>query len=173
MEKPTPPQNPHPAVADQHAQPELNTRDQPPNYDTRNFSSPLAQPPLSYSPASPPMHHQYDGAGSFPQAPNGFPPQTQQSQPQQNFQSVPIQSLQSQSAPVICPSCGQREMTVITPEAGGFTHGLAALVCLVSCLGCIPYCISSTKDVHHRCGKCGVPLATFHRSGRTEVRCYK
>jgi hypothetical protein len=27
----------------------------------------------------------------------------------------------------------------------------AALVCFVSCLGCIPYCISSLKDVHHRC----------------------
>ncbi|KAF4970084.1 hypothetical protein FZEAL_10116, partial [Fusarium zealandicum] len=163
MEKPTPPQNPHPALAHQQHHPEQA----PPNYDTREFSSPLAQPPLTNPGSPPPPVHQHNGFQQHD--PNGFPPQTQQQQ-QQNLGSVPIQSLQTQSAPVVCPSCGARGMTVTTPESGGFTHAIAALVCFVSCLGCIPYCISSLKDVHHRCGNCGVPLADYHRSGRTEVR---
>ena len=29
---------------------------------------------------------------------------------------------------------------------------VAAGVCFFTCLGCIPYCISSLKDVHHQCG---------------------
>lgn len=64
--------------------------------------------------------------------------------------------------------------------------GVAAFVCLVSCLGCIPYLITSLKDVHHKCGnvrdlsslssnmladslQCGISLARFHHNGRTEV----
>ncbi|KAF4462862.1 litaf-like zinc finger domain-containing [Fusarium albosuccineum] len=163
MEKPTPPQN-HPAVVSQQP-PEVSREQAPPNYENREFSSPLAQPPLT-NPSSPPPTHQY--GGSYQQDPNGFPPQTHAPQ-QQGLSSIPIQNLQSQSAPVVCPSCNARAMTVTTPESGGLTHAIAAAVCLVSCLGCIPYCISSLKDVHHKCGNCGIPLADFHRSGRTEV----
>jgi lipopolysaccharide-induced tumor necrosis factor-alpha factor len=42
-------------------------------------------------------------------------------------------------------------------------------LCCLACLGCIPYLMNSLKDVHHKCGKCGVHLATWHRSGSTEV----
>ncbi|RTE73933.1 hypothetical protein BHE90_011648 [Fusarium euwallaceae] len=147
MEKPTPPQNDH------HPALEVN-QDQPPTYNNRDFSSPLAQPPLT-NPGSPPPAHLHN--------PNDFPPQSQGQPPhgqppQQNLNSVPLQSLQSQSAPVVCPSCGVRDFTVTTAEAGGFTHAAAALVCF---------------DVHHRCANCGVPLADYHRSGRTEVRCWQ
>lgn len=106
-----PPQNDH------HPALEVN-QDQPPTYNNRDFSSPLAQPPLT-NPGSPPPAHLHN--------PNDFPPQSQGQPPhgqppQQNLNSVPLQSLQSQSAPVVCPSCGVRDFTVTTAEAGGFTQ---------------------------------------------------
>ncbi|KAF4448178.1 litaf zinc finger protein [Fusarium austroafricanum] len=159
MEKPTPtpPEQTHPA---QHA-PDVNQQQPPPDYENRDFSSPLAQPPLT----NPPSSHQVPQQNAYPQP----QPQAQQ----QHLNSVPIQNLQSQSAPVVCPNCGVRSMTVTENESGGMMHAVAAVVCFVSCLGCIPYLISSLKDVHHQCGNCHMPLATYHRSGRTEVRCYQ
>ncbi|KAL4723543.1 hypothetical protein ACLX1H_009180 [Fusarium chlamydosporum] len=163
MEKPTVTQNNygHPDQTHQDIPP---NQQQPPNYDNRDFSSPLAQPPLTNDPANPPPTHQSQQHhnGSF-----------QPAQQQQNLQSLPIQALQSQSAPVVCPSCGVRAMTVTKAESGGFTHAIAAGVCFFTCLGCIPYCIESLKDVHHQCGNCNMPLADYHRSGRTEVRCFQ
>ncbi|MBE3049135.1 hypothetical protein IMZ48_42875 [Candidatus Bathyarchaeota archaeon] len=70
---------------------------------------------------------------------------------------------------------------------------MALGLCCCICLGCIPYMIASLKDVQHKCAgvsippstrpqfhaldleasansnKCKAPLATYHRSGRTEV----
>ncbi|KAI1053767.1 hypothetical protein LB507_007435 [Fusarium sp. FIESC RH6] len=138
---------------------------QPPQYENSNMgSSPLAQPPLTH------QHDQQDRNFNPHQQhqQGGFPPAQQQ-----NYQSMPIQNLQSQSAPVVCPSCGVRAMTVTKAESGGMTHAIAAGVCFFTCLGCIPYCISSLKDVHHQCGNCNMPLADYHRSGRTEVRCFQ
>ncbi|KAK7426266.1 hypothetical protein QQZ08_007296 [Neonectria magnoliae] len=150
MEKPTPPtQGTQPVeLGPSGTQP-------PPKYEQGPFT------PVSGPPASPP---------NLPRDIHDEP--AHGIVPQNNLTCAPIQMLQSQSAPVLCPSCGMRNMTVVTSEAGGFLHGIAALVCLVSCLGCIPYCIHSLKDVHHKCGNCGIPLATFHRSGRTEVLAY-
>ncbi|KEZ40741.1 hypothetical protein SAPIO_CDS8690 [Scedosporium apiospermum] len=82
---------------------------------------------------------------------------------------VPLVSLAAQPAPVQCPNCHQRVMTAVSYESGGFTHLMALLACCVVCLGCIPYLIASLKDVHHKCPNCNAPLATYHRSGRTEV----
>ncbi|KAJ4311636.1 hypothetical protein N0V84_010350 [Fusarium piperis] len=117
MEKPTPPQNEqHPALTANP--PEIN-QDQPPTYVNRDFSSPLAQPPLTNNPGSPPPAH-FHNPNSFPPQSQGQPPYGQP--PQQNLNGVPLQSLQSQSAPVVCPSCGVRDFTVTTAEAGGFTQ---------------------------------------------------
>jgi hypothetical protein len=94
----------------EQTQQDIPDQQQPPQYDNRNYSSPLAQPPLTNNPTSPPSTHQPQGQGQQ----NGFPPAQQQ-----NYQSMPIQNLQSQSAPVVCPSCGVRAMTVTKLESGG------------------------------------------------------
>ncbi|KAH6884829.1 LITAF-like zinc ribbon domain-containing protein [Thelonectria olida] len=174
MEKPTPPQGHQPSANEIH---EL-----PPSYER---DAPGAGTPKS--PGSPPLGEQGSLRGGLPPHQDVPPHHSQGVQPQQkqqfnnnnnnyapqmNMGCVPLQMLQSQSAPVLCPSCGRRNMTVTTPESGGFTHGIAALACFVACLGCIPYCITSLKDVHHKCANCGIPLAHFHRSGRTEVLAY-
>ncbi|KAF4339313.1 litaf zinc finger [Fusarium beomiforme] len=99
--------NAHPQQTSEHELPADN--EQPPNYESRDFSSPLAQPPLT----NPPPTHQLQ------QDPNVYPPPQPQ---QQQLQSLPLQALQSQSAPVLCPSCGVRAMTVTTEESGGFTQ---------------------------------------------------
>ncbi|KAJ5653768.1 hypothetical protein N7490_000771 [Penicillium lividum] len=83
--------------------------------------------------------------------------------------AVPLHALQSAPCPVDCPACGQREMTKTLAVSGGTTHAWAAVLCFCCCLGCIPYLISSLKDVEHSCGKCGVKLARWHNSGRVEV----
>ncbi|KAF2501065.1 hypothetical protein BU16DRAFT_190012 [Lophium mytilinum] len=49
------------------------------------------------------------------------------------------------------------------------THAWALGLCCLVCLGCIPYLMNSLKDVQHKCGRCGVLLATWHRGGTTEV----
>ncbi|GKT49716.1 cell death-inducing p53-target protein 1 [Colletotrichum spaethianum] len=112
-----------------------------------------------------------------PQGYGGYNPplQPQQSFPMQggpqNFQpyGTPLPALGPHPAPVECPDCHARGVTAVEYSSGGFTHTLAAVVCCVSCLGCIPYLFTSLKDARHKCSKCGIPLATYHRSGRTEV----
>ncbi|KAJ5757744.1 LPS-induced tumor necrosis factor alpha factor [Penicillium nucicola] len=83
--------------------------------------------------------------------------------------AVPLHSVQSAPCPVDCPVCGEREMTRIKPISGGTTHGWAAVLCFCCCLGCIPYLMSSLKDVEHSCGKCDAKLAVWHNSGRVQV----
>ncbi|KAH7255273.1 LITAF-like zinc ribbon domain-containing protein [Fusarium redolens] len=161
MEKPTPNPEHHQHHAHHSSEHELSAdNQQPPDYENRDFGSPLAQPPLT----NPPPTHQLEQDQNAPPQPQ---PQ------QQHLQSLPLQSLQSQSAPVVCPACGVRAMTITTEESGGFVHAIAALVCFFTCCGCIPYCISSLKDVHHQCGNCKMPIADYHRSGRTEVLAYQ
>ncbi|KAJ5558229.1 LPS-induced tumor necrosis factor alpha factor [Penicillium sp. DV-2018c] len=99
-----------------------------------------------------------------------YTPQTQPgAHPSGYGTAVPLHGLQSASTPVDCPICGVREMTKITPVSGGTTHGWAAVLCFCCCLGCIPYLMSSLKDVEHSCGNCGAKLATWHNSGRVQV----
>lgn len=86
--------------------------------------------------------------------------------------TVPLQALTSAPAPVQCPSCGAVGLTITDIQVGMFTHAIALAVCVFTCLGCIPYCISGFKDVEHKCSNCGVRLAMWHRSGRTEVLMY-
>ncbi|OOQ85448.1 hypothetical protein PEBR_24736 [Penicillium brasilianum] len=83
--------------------------------------------------------------------------------------AVPLHALQSAPCPVDCPACGRREMTRVEPVTGMTTHGWAAVLCFCCCLGCIPYLMSSLKDVDHYCGGCGTKLACWHNSGRIQV----
>jgi hypothetical protein len=112
------------------------------------------------------------------------------------YQAVtPIPALGRSAAPTDCPFCGRREMTKVSYEIGNFTQyafpapslqyhsargnsnmistsGWAVGLCCCLCLGCIPYLMKSLKDVDHKCGNCGVLLATWHRSGITEPHLY-
>ncbi|EON64813.1 hypothetical protein W97_04047 [Coniosporium apollinis CBS 100218] len=168
------------------AQPETVLQ-QPPVYHT---GSP---PPQSMSPLSPQhtqpvydqsqmqqMGYQQQSPPQMQQQGQYFQPQQQQMMPQQHqmqpmqpgtvYQNAtPIASLGRSAAPADCPACGQRSMTQTSYEVGNSTHAWALGLCCCLCLGCIPYLMNSLKDVQHKCGKCGVLLATWHRSGTTEV----
>ncbi|KAF4546699.1 Lipopolysaccharide-induced transcription factor regulating tumor necrosis factor [Lasiodiplodia theobromae] len=121
------------------------------------------QPDHAYHQQPPYDHNQY------------YAQQQQQQQQQQHpgaqqyRTATPIANLNRSPAPVDCPACGHRALTATTFQTGNTTHAWAFGVCLCLCLGCIPYLMSSTKDVQHKCGKCGVLLATWHRSGNTDV----
>ncbi|PWW80498.1 hypothetical protein C7212DRAFT_308166 [Tuber magnatum] len=80
-------------------------------------------------------------------------------------QTVPFHVLNHAPAPVHCPICGARGLSVISYESGNTTHMSALLLCFCVGLGCIPYMSSSFKDVVHSCGNCGTMLAVWHRSG--------
>ncbi|KAF2745093.1 hypothetical protein M011DRAFT_460296 [Sporormia fimetaria CBS 119925] len=97
----------------------------------------------------------------------GMPPQQQSGTQYQH--ATPIANLGRGPAPADCPACGQRAMTTVAYEVGNSTHAWALGICCLTCLGCIPYLMNSLKDVQHKCGRCGVLLATWHRSGTTEV----
>lgn len=97
--------------------------------------------------------------------------------------ATPIRSLTNHAAPVDCPMCGKRAMTRTTAKSGNFTQYVprcfilrggrilmkgslwGVLTCAFLCLGCIPYFISSLKDVKHNCSNCGALLVIWHRSG--------
>jgi hypothetical protein len=127
------------------------------------------QPPQGYPAGSPPPQHpqgayvQPDYVGVQP----GMPPQQQSGAVYQN--ATAIANLNRGPAPADCPACGQRAMTNVAFETGNTTHAWAFGLCCLVCLGCIPYVMNSMKDVQHKCGRCGVLLATWHRSGTTEV----
>ncbi|KAH6695731.1 LITAF-like zinc ribbon domain-containing protein [Plectosphaerella plurivora] len=131
-------------------------------------------PPIDYyvadrSPQAHPFSMAASPQGGPPpyqgQPPQGYPPQGHwQPMPQ----GTPVACLGPHPAPVSCPNCRQSGVTAVEYQSGGFTHALGALFCFVTCLGCIPYFFSGLKDATHKCANCGVPLATYHRSGRTE-----
>lgn len=57
----------------------------------------------------------------------------------------------------------------IEDEDADWSSGWAAVLCLCACIGCLPYMMSSLKDVNHYCAKCNALLATWHNSGRVEI----
>jgi len=103
------------------------------------------------------------------QAPGGM---TMPRQPQQYQNATPLASLGQGPTPVDCPACGTRAMTRVLYESGNTTYAWALGLCIVFCLGCIPFCMNSLKDVVHMCGNCGCRLATWHRSGAVEVHAH-
>ena len=126
-----------------------------------------SQQPQSPGPHDAQAHeHQQKAFGAAAAAP-GMPPQQPSGPVYQN--ATPIASLGRGPAPADCPACGQRSMTNCAFETGNTTHAWAFGLCCLCCLGCIPYVMNSMKDVSHKCGRCGVLLATWHRSGTTEV----
>ncbi|KAK2013444.1 LITAF-like zinc finger domain-containing protein [Colletotrichum eremochloae] len=144
----------------------------PPEYQHHQQQTGTTAMPKYSGPPNTSADRSYGGGGGY------TPPLQEQQQGipmqgggPQNFQpyGTPLPALGPHPAPVECPDCHARGVTAVEYESGGFTHALAAIVCFVSCLGCIPYFFSSLKDARHKCYKCGIPLATYHRSGRTEV----
>lgn len=129
------------------------------------YHDPNAQQAYQHQPQQQPMYTQQPDAAAVTQP--GMPPQQQSGTVYQN--ATPIANLQRGPAPADCPACGQRAMTNVSFDTGNTTHMWAFIACFVCCLGCIPYVMNSTKDVQHKCGRCGVLLATWHRSGSTEV----
>ncbi|CAD6449224.1 4f9314d7-2466-4650-8238-cb699295253b [Sclerotinia trifoliorum] len=143
---------------------------------------PDSQPP-SYNPNPDPNPTTY--GKSHPQ--NQTPPQFQnhpepQSQSQwqnqtqnrpgnkyENQHPTPLTTLQKEPRLVHCPRCGVMEYTQVEWVSGGTTDISALLCCFCFCLPCVPYLMTSFKDVHHKCGNCGLVLAIWKRSGRTEV----
>ncbi|KAG0638450.1 hypothetical protein HOY80DRAFT_169920 [Tuber brumale] len=121
-------------------------------------------PPNTAPPEKPPIAHE-------PPKPQ---PQPQQQQPQfpvsggapaLYINTVPLQSLTRSPAPVQCPVCGARGLTVVSYETGNTTHMAALLLCFIASLGCIPYMFNACKDVAHSCASCGTMLTLWHRSG--------
>ncbi|MCJ1224475.1 hypothetical protein MMC12_001120 [Toensbergia leucococca] len=127
-------------------------------YAPQTATYPISTPETTTQPATAPPYAQSQ--------PQQLPQQQQQSQYRT---ATPLYALNSAAAPVDCPCCGARALTRIEFEAGNTTHAWAAALCCVFCIGCVPYLMASLKDVTHRCGSCGVLLATWKRSGNTLV----
>ncbi|KAF1351583.1 hypothetical protein EJ07DRAFT_168963 [Lizonia empirigonia] len=181
MEKPGVPMQQYPQS------PDLTGAPQPPVYHQDSNAAYQQQYAQQYAahpqqPQSPPPQHVAPGLAHQPQSPYeqqqkayaaphphqpGMPPQQHSGTVYQN--ATPIASLGRGPAPADCPACGQRSMTSIAFETGNTTHAWALGLCCLCLLGCIPYVMNSLKDVQHKCGRCGVLLATWHRSGTTEV----
>ncbi|APA15553.1 predicted protein [Sclerotinia sclerotiorum 1980 UF-70] len=87
----------------------------------------------------------------------------------ENQHPAPLTTLQKESRLVRCPRCGVLEYTQVEWVSGGTADISALICCFCFCLPCIPYLMTSFKDVHHKCGNCGVLLAIWKRSGNTEV----
>ncbi|CCT69336.1 uncharacterized protein FFB20_00128 [Fusarium fujikuroi] len=125
------------------------------------FSSSLAKPPL----ASPPPKNLKGDDHKDTLGPE---------RKEEKLFSLPLKSLKSMSAPVVCPVCEVRAMTITTAKSGGVTFAAAGIACLLSCaiLSWVPFFISDAKDVLHQCGNCKVYLAQWHRAGRIEILAY-
>ncbi|OAP63355.1 hypothetical protein AYL99_02582 [Fonsecaea erecta] len=126
-------------------------------------------PNMGPGPMQPPSHEYPEKAYGHPQMPSQQP-YGQRSVSGQFRQTVAIPNLGMSAAPVDCPACGQRAMTNVSYHTGNTTHVWAGVACCLTGLLCfVPYLMNSLKDVQHRCGVCGVLLATWHKSGVVEV----
>ncbi|KAF1837028.1 hypothetical protein BDW02DRAFT_595871 [Decorospora gaudefroyi] len=173
MEKQGVPMQQYPQSPDMTGQPPQ----QPPVYhqdpNAQQQQQQYQQQPGMYQQQGPPQNGYMQPDHAQQQHPHPHPPQPGMPPQQQSgtvYQSAtPIANLGRGPAPADCPACGQRAMTNVMFETGNMTHAWALGLCCCLCLGCIPYLMNSLKDVQHKCGRCGVLLATWHRSGTTEV----
>ncbi|KAG0127044.1 hypothetical protein HOY82DRAFT_568665 [Tuber indicum] len=128
------------------------------------------QPDPKYPPPKGTAPPENPPIASEPPKPQPQPPQQPQAPvsggaPGPYINTVPLQSLTRSPAPVQCPVCNARGLTVVTYEIGNTTHLAALLLCFVASLGCIPYMFNAFKDVAHSCASCRTMLAVWHRSG--------
>jgi len=160
-------QQQQPGMYQQQQQPSPYGQAPPP----QGYVSPQPMSPQPTAQQQPPQPQQGQQGYMSPQPGAGAPVAAPQGGQSAQFQSAtPIASLGRGPAPADCPACGQRAMTNVAFEVGNSTHAWAlGLCCFTWCLCWIPYLMNSLKDVQHKCGKCGVLLATWHRSGTTEV----
>ncbi|KAF8254051.1 hypothetical protein K440DRAFT_519181, partial [Wilcoxina mikolae CBS 423.85] len=86
--------------------------------------------------------------------------------------AVPLASLTSAPAPVDCPGCGTRALTIINYRSGDHTHVWGVVFCLIMCAPCFAYMGTCFKDVEHRCGHCNALLALWHKGGGVDVLMY-
>ncbi|KAI4124795.1 MAG: hypothetical protein LQ338_004621 [Usnochroma carphineum] len=136
-------------------------------YQQQHQQQPMVSPPMDQQ-----KHEYYPSQAATPQHQPSMPTQQPVQQPVQQIgyqTATPLQNLQEAAAPVDCPCCRMRALTRTEYHSGNTTNAWAALVCVFFCLGCIPYLLRSLKDVEHKCGNCGVLLATWHNSGRVVV----
>ncbi|SLM39568.1 LPS-induced tumor necrosis factor alpha factor [Lasallia pustulata] len=184
------------AATDMYGQPTQPAPQSRNIYATQPISPPLKSttstselpPQPAFQPT--PMHHQQSGTVPAPGPAPVHHQQQPQPQPQhypqpaavqekrpapapapshQYHTSTPLVALNRAPAPVDCPVCHARALTRTEFVTGNTTHAWALGFCCFTLLFCIPYMINSFKDVSHHCGSCGVLLATWHRSGNTEV----
>ncbi|KAK2680716.1 LPS-induced tumor necrosis factor alpha factor [Fusarium oxysporum f. sp. vasinfectum] len=66
---------------------------------------------------------------------------------EQDLPSVPIHKLQSLSAPVVCPKCGVRAMTITRVKSGSFTLALAGIAMFFISVAIVKYLLLSGTDV--------------------------
>ncbi|KAF2433582.1 hypothetical protein EJ08DRAFT_628843 [Tothia fuscella] len=178
-----PTQYPHPAIS-----PPLSNGAGQPQY-LQHQQSYQGQPPMQQQHQQEGMHPQQpqqpDTVYQQPHPQHGQPVYQQQQpgqqghpqqagvQPQSMFKTVvPLQALGGSPAPIDCPSCHQRGLTNTHHMSGDCTHLWALGFCCFICLPCIPYLIDSFKDVEHKCGRCGTNVATWKRSGGTQVHVF-
>ncbi|KAI4281203.1 MAG: hypothetical protein L6R35_005702, partial [Caloplaca aegaea] len=184
-----PPYEPNPAYTQQqpHMQHQEYVSPHAPSYltttTTTTTNKPLLKSSYNHAPIQPnPQQHQYPQqspmdppkqeyyAGQEPTLQHHPSMPMQQAVQQSGYHTAtPLTNLESAAAPVDCPCCRMRALTKIECHSGNTTAAWAAILCFCCCLGCIPYMMRTLKDVEHKCGHCGVLLATWHNSGRTVV----
>ncbi|PNP80464.1 hypothetical protein FNYG_06063 [Fusarium nygamai] len=156
MENPTP----NPEHHQHHAHNSLEDDNQKPSSKRSiEFSSPLAQPPVTNSP---PAHLKGDSHK------DPLKPELKE----ELLLSVPLDELKRWSEYVVCPRCEVRARTITREKSGNVTHATAAAIALSTIglwLAWVPYFINRLKNVFHHCGNCRLLLAEYHPSGHTEV----
>lgn len=83
---------------------------------------------------------------------------------------VPLSLLGRWAAVVECPLCKELTRTTLRHETGKGTHWMATLLLFTTGVGFfVPYVTDFSKNVQHRCLKCGNTLATNHFGSGTEA----
>ncbi|KAF8852558.1 hypothetical protein BDZ45DRAFT_678250 [Acephala macrosclerotiorum] len=85
-------------------------------------------------------------------------------------EAIPISLLGRYQAPVECPACSRRTVTSVKHKNGKGTHTWAGILFFTTGVGVVvPYMVDYFKNVQHKCGRCGVVLATIHFGSGTEA----